>query len=267
MFFGFARCLGHWNWWFLHRVIGSLSVANHFYYFLFTNLDADDFGGLYLFAGPRAILECYEGRTIEPLQIPCYVLDVAYEGFLLKPLDKILKDRNPFFPYGHSFRHSILDRIIGENDPCKLASLGLVMDAYVMISLGQHCGSSTAQLDLYNKTSKLPLQLHRSRLSSLFQIGISQKDFWSSIFICISKETYGRTEQRVSAAVFRPSTSLQSWERWSIIIKILIGQKKGGHAIYVSPRSSRICSLRGGWRERRKVGRHLSLRRNPMAYY
>ena len=166
MFFGFARCLGHWNWWFLHRVIGSLSVANHFYYFLFTNLDADDFSGLYLFAGPRAILECYEGRTIEPLQIPSYVLDVAYEGFLLKPLNKILKDRNPFTPYGHSFRHSILDRIIGENDPCKLASLGLVMDAYVMISLGQHCGSPTAQLDLYNKTSKLPLQLHRSRLSS-----------------------------------------------------------------------------------------------------
>ena len=160
----------------MHRVIGSLSVVNHFYYFLFTNLDADDFGGLYLFAGPRAILECYEGRTIEPVQIPSYVLDVAYEGFLLKPLNKILKDRNPFFPHGHSFRHSILDRIIGENDPCKLASLGLVMDAYVMISLGQHCGSPTAQLDLYNKTSKLPLQLHRSRLSSPY-LTISDWDF------------------------------------------------------------------------------------------
>ena len=61
-------------------------------------------------------------------------------------------------------------------DPCKLASLGLIMDAYVMISLGQHCGSPTAQLDLYNKTSKLPLQLHRSRLSSPY-LTISDWDF------------------------------------------------------------------------------------------
>ena len=125
MFFAFTWFLGHWKF----------VCCKQLLLFLFTNLDVDDFGGLHLFAGPRAILECYEGRTIEPFQIPSYLLDVAYEGFLLKPLNKILKDSSPFFPSdGYSFRHSIVDRIIRENDPCKLADLGLVMDAYVMIS-------------------------------------------------------------------------------------------------------------------------------------
>ena len=124
-FFAFTWFLGHWKF----------VCCKQLLLFLFTNLDVDDFGGLHLFAGPRAILECYEGRTIEPFQIPSYLLDVAYEGFLLKPLNKILKDSSPFFPSdGYSFRHSIVDRIIRENDPCKLADLGLVMDAYVMIS-------------------------------------------------------------------------------------------------------------------------------------
>jgi len=55
---------------------------------------------------------------------------------LLKPLNKILNDRKPFsLSDDYSYRHSIVDRIIGENDPC------------------QHCGSPKMPLEMFNKTN------------------------------------------------------------------------------------------------------------------
>jgi hypothetical protein len=140
--------------------------------FSFTDLDADDFDGLYQFAGPRAILECYEGATIEPLQTGSYVDDDGpYTGFLLKPLNEILNDRNTFYlPDDLSYTRIILDSIMGENDPCMLAGLGFVYACFCPdVLLGQYCGLTSmaglpGPIDLYNKTSKWPLQLHMSQV-------------------------------------------------------------------------------------------------------
>lgn len=97
--------------------------------------------------------------------------DGPYTGFLLKPLNEILDDRKAFdLPDGLSYRQIILDRIIGENDPCKLAGHGFAYARFCFdVLLGQYCSSTTMYggsmpLDLYNKTSKSPLQLHMSRV-------------------------------------------------------------------------------------------------------
>ncbi|KAF8656398.1 hypothetical protein AX16_002582 [Volvariella volvacea WC 439] len=83
-------------------------------------LDSYDFDGLWLFAGPEFILRCYEegGNGFSDLQQ--FLGDaVAYEGFLLRPVHEILKERGDYHqpPPGVAIR-ALLDHINGDTDEC-----------------------------------------------------------------------------------------------------------------------------------------------------
>lgn len=73
----------------------------------------DDWNALYLFAGPRVILRCYEEICLDPLFAGGYLLDDGpYAGFLFKPLKEILQTRDV------DIVETILDHVNGKNDRC-----------------------------------------------------------------------------------------------------------------------------------------------------
>lgn len=82
------------------------------------SLDVYDFQGIYLFAGPRALLRCHEEGTASPLRIGEVLGDDGPgNGFLTKPLGGILKERRIDI-HQAPFEKTILNQINGENDKC-----------------------------------------------------------------------------------------------------------------------------------------------------
>ncbi|KAF9235397.1 hypothetical protein BU15DRAFT_51483 [Melanogaster broomeanus] len=82
---------------------------------LIGSLDVYDFDSLYLYAGPRVVLRCYEEASSNPLPSPLPE-DELYDDFLMPSLREILNDRNASVP--PAFIGSILDEIHGEGDKC-----------------------------------------------------------------------------------------------------------------------------------------------------
>jgi len=85
-----------------------------------SSLDVYDFEGLYQFAGPHAILRCYEEGTADPLRALEFIGDDGpYEGFLTKPLMSVLEERKiDVYQSGTPFYKTLLDRRNGEDDIC-----------------------------------------------------------------------------------------------------------------------------------------------------
>lgn len=119
----------------------------------------DDLDGSYLFAGPPAILESYEGVTTEPLQLGSYALESegVHEKFLLSSLNEILTLRgNSDFPAGLSFLQIIVDRVIGESK-CEFSSILQAYHLAFFCALGEYCHSDCPDLGptcLYSETSE-----------------------------------------------------------------------------------------------------------------
>ncbi|KDQ13413.1 hypothetical protein BOTBODRAFT_111608 [Botryobasidium botryosum FD-172 SS1] len=84
------------------------------------SLDVYDFEGLYQFAGPHAILRCYEEGAADPLRVWKFIGDYGpYEGFLTKPLMSILEERKfDVHQNGTPFYKALLDQRNGEDDKC-----------------------------------------------------------------------------------------------------------------------------------------------------
>ncbi|EED81328.1 predicted protein [Postia placenta Mad-698-R] len=100
----FLTELGSWVAFAEGRIIGSLEVY--------------DFDGLYLFAGPRAILQCYEEITTEPIFRGGYLTDDGlFSKFLMGPLEQILQLRQ-IDHAGKEYRLCLVDCSPGENDRC-----------------------------------------------------------------------------------------------------------------------------------------------------
>ena len=76
---------------------------------------------MYLYVGPRTVLQCFEGATTEPFSWRDIGDDGPYTGFLTTPLQKILDDRKVEDDrIGGAFHQIILDRINNpEGDKCE----------------------------------------------------------------------------------------------------------------------------------------------------
>ncbi|KAF8129967.1 hypothetical protein EV363DRAFT_1493872 [Boletus edulis] len=104
-----------------------------------------NYTGLFLFAGPHAILRCYEDVTTTHLPAEYIGDDGPYTKLIDQALSEIVQERQVTVPYGYQHVGFILDDIHGEHDRCR------------------HCGSNGAPCirmswegklpDLYNETN------------------------------------------------------------------------------------------------------------------
>jgi len=74
----------------------------------------DDFNGLLLFMGPCRILQCYKYSSSS--SAISFIGDNISEGFITKPLKKVLSDRRD--STSSDFSKIILDTIHGKDDLC-----------------------------------------------------------------------------------------------------------------------------------------------------
>ena len=79
---------------------------------------SDDWDGMFLFAGPHAVLRCYEDATTTHLPKEYLDDDGPYTEFLTHALSEIARDRQVTEPFGDV--GVILDDIIGEHDRCTI---------------------------------------------------------------------------------------------------------------------------------------------------
>ncbi|KAG9315217.1 hypothetical protein JVU11DRAFT_4347 [Chiua virens] len=104
----------------------------------YSGIDGHDWKSMLLFAGPHALLRCYEDATSEHLPTEHLTKNSVYDGFLLYPLDEIIRAGNiKKDPLG--FVGTILDNINGEHDCCRHCGNshihGIVPDAPILPAL------------------------------------------------------------------------------------------------------------------------------------